>query len=829
MTIFVSRFNRTIFITLLLIVLSGVTGAFTTVSYASESIPPEENSNPPIEIFSDELQSGEDLIGDAPKQGDVEEGSHRPLGSPAVEGDIEEGDSQVLSTDPKDVIIGFDELEDVVLSEDEQIINLELLKKKGKLPGKLVLHTSNGIETTKVEADISSWRGDFDGSKIGDYNLTPEWNLPEGYIKDNELEDISIRVTVQTIQTDPDTVIIDNKPEDLYTVPGNPGKDIIEVVNLDEGIIQITITNADGTKVYRLSNKAKIVINGADGDDTIYLNLTGKPTGLSELVVLGGTGQDTITTQLTKADVMDLTGVNLLLKAEKVLFDIDSQDQQKLIFKANNLVINAAPTEASKFYESQNIKVVFRNIDIDVTGNFTVDATTYISNGQEVEDGPGESTSYEIDIHDEESTSDQIVDTIVDGMDDALKTVVNAATVSVEVELDTAKVSANNVSIKTTNDISMKTGSGVIPVTVTVTDLISNITVKGDSIIDSTLDIILNAYANIIASSDTKSSTSLPLSLALMVISSNVGLSVTDMSRLIAGGDITLLAESNIDTLNLAYSGGKAQSGGYTAVTVVNQNTKATMDGEASAQASNLTISSIQSCKTQTYAESGDRASESEDDEDEEGDIKGEGFSLKDILKIIASIKNPNTENDDEEKLVGTETLDDVKNSFDNTSEGFQEETEDGSKEGASSQLVGAVGISVANTKNEASIKTKGQISINEKISVLAQALSNHALIADASAVEMDEAEEEVKEDDTAPLGLGVGVAVGIVNYKNNSYIGKNSIITANSIQIKADTQDNMLSIGSKAGYNKADFGLGGAVSVGIYNGETKAYIHERN
>jgi hypothetical protein len=373
----------------------------------------------------------------------------------------------------------------------------------------------------------------------------------------------------------------------------------------------------------------------------------------------------------------------------------------------------------------------------------------------------------------------------------------------------------------------MKTGSGVIPVTVTVTDLISNITVKGDSIIDSSLDIMLKAYASIIASSDTKSSTSLPLSLALMVISSNVGLSVTDMSRLIAGGDISLLAESNLDTLNLAYSGGDSQSGGYTAVTVVNQNTKAAMDGEASAQASNLTISSVQSCKTQTYAESGDRASESEDDE--EGDIKEEGFSLEDILKIIASIKNPNTENDDEEKLVGTETLDDVKNSFDNTSEGFQEETEDGSKEGASSQLVGAVGISVANTKNEASIKTKGQISINEKISVLAQALSNHALIADASAVEMDEAEEEVKEDDTAPLGLGVGVAVGIVNYKNNSYIGKNSIITANSIQIKADTQDNMLSIGSKAGYNKADFGLGGAVSVGIYNGETKAYIHERN
>ena len=137
---------------------------------------------------------------------------------------------------------------------------------------------------------------------------------------------------------------------------------------------------------------------------------------------------------------------------------------------------------------------------------------------------------------------------VIDGIDDTLKTVVNAATVSVEVELDTAKVSASNVSIKTTNDIEMKTGSGVVPLTVTVADLISNITIKGSSLINSANDILLSAYANIQATADASSNIPIPLSVAVMVLTSHVGLSVTDTSRLTAGKDITLEAVNNIDT-----------------------------------------------------------------------------------------------------------------------------------------------------------------------------------------------------------------------------------------------------------------------------------------
>ena len=60
-----------------------------------------------------------------------------------------------------------------------------------------------------------------------------------------------------------------------------------------------------------------------------------------------------------------------------------------------------------------------------------------------MENGPAESTVYDIEIQDENSESENIVDTVVDAVadkiDEKLKTVVNAVKVSVEVELDTAR------------------------------------------------------------------------------------------------------------------------------------------------------------------------------------------------------------------------------------------------------------------------------------------------------------------------------------------------------------------------------------------------------
>ena len=74
----------------------------------------------------------------------------------------------------------------------------------------------------------------------------------------------------------------------------------------------------------------KIVVDGKDGDDNIYFNLTGKSNGLTNLVILGGAGSDTVTTGLAAGQAIDLTGTDILLKAEKVLFDITGQNDQAL-------------------------------------------------------------------------------------------------------------------------------------------------------------------------------------------------------------------------------------------------------------------------------------------------------------------------------------------------------------------------------------------------------------------------------------------------------------------------------------------------------------------
>ncbi|NLW01585.1 MAG: InlB B-repeat-containing protein [Clostridiales bacterium] len=845
---------RSLIISLLCIIISCLLGAFATVSYADEQITPEDQSGTQLEKFTVLFNLGDDVEGEAPESMEVEPETSITL--PDAEQFSKEGytfagwndgldtyspgdsytvNSNVVFTaqwekNPEKRITGYNKFTGIVLSGDEYIYDLDLLKGSGKLPEKAELVYEYGEEST-VEVDIKGWQGEFDGSMTGTYALTAIWEVPEGYILDEEGLTVTINVVVETPQTNPETVTIDYEPGNEFIVNGTDENDVIKIVSLDGGIIQITIiTDGEVTHIYELSNKKKIVIDGKDGDDTIYLDLSGKSAGLTDLVILGGKGKDTVTRSDNAGTDLDLGNVDILIKAEKVLFE----SQQELKFKAENLTINAAPTESSKFYEAQNIKVVFRNVDFEITGDFKVDATTYISNGQEVEDGEngqGAKAVYEIDIQDESSTSENIVETaleeVIDGIDDTLKTVVNAATVSVEVELDTAKVSASNVSIKTTNDIEMKTGSGVVPLTVTVADLISNITIKGSSLINSANDILLSAYANIQATADASSNIPIPLSVAVMVLTSHVGLSVTDTSRLTAGKDITLEAVNNIDTKNLSNRGQSRQSGGFNAVTAANQNTKAALEGEASAQASNLTIRSQQTNKTQTYA---DNVSGEEEDGDE-GDGSGEngqGFSFKDILTIISSIKSPTDQN---KPLIKAETTDEIENSFNHVSEGFAYDEGQGFAGrfsfGAPAQLVGAVGVAVVNSNNEASIKTTALIDIAEKISVLAEALTKNIVIADASAID----ENYAGYNPGMPFGLGVGVAVGLVNHKNYSFV-EGSDLKANAIQVKAYTLDNdnqekgnLLTVGSKAGFNEAAFGLGGAVSIGIYSGENKAYI----
>ena len=173
----------------------------------------------------------------------------------------------------------------------------------------------------------------------------------------------------------------------------------------------------------------------------------------------------------------------------------------------------------------------------------------------------------------------------------------------------------------------------------TVADLISNITIKGSSLINSANDILLSAYANIQATADASSNIPIPLSVAVMVLTSHVGLSVTDTSRLTAGKDITLEAVNNIDTKICQTEGKASKAGGFNAVTAANQNTKAALEGEASAQASNLTICSQQTNKTQTYADNVSGEEEDGDEGDGSGETARSFFPLRIYLQSFQASK----------------------------------------------------------------------------------------------------------------------------------------------------------------------------------------------
>ncbi|MCR3920962.1 MAG: hypothetical protein NUK65_00375 [Firmicutes bacterium] len=713
-------------------------------------------------------------------------------------------ESEVLITD-------YTPLEDLFLLLNGDLIDLTALISAAVLP--TTVEVTDGIDLLTIP--IIDWVGTFDGTTPGSYTLTALWDVPVGYqVEDNSLE-ITINVIVE--EAAEEEFAFFTLALDECTINGTDEDDII-IISSHDGGMRITV---NGVEIIdpQLLNISKLVVNGGAGDDIIYLDITTKPAGLTELVILGGLGEDTISTQLACAQTMDLAGVTVLFKAEQVLFAPLGIAGEKLVIRANNLTVHAAPTGQSQLYATQNIKVVFTNVDIQVTGDFMVDATSYISNGQEVESEPAKSTVYEIVIDTLEPGSEQVVDTVVDGIDEALETVVNVAAITVAVELDTTIVSANNVSLQAITDMVMNTGSEIVPVTVTVADILASIIIKGDSYIQSLTDILCSAYASVKAVGDASSDLPLPLSLAVMVLDSQSEVMVMDTSKLSAGGNITLVADNIIEADNLALGAEQAQSGGFFAVTVVKQKAAATLKEQASViGGANVTVSSMEKIKTQTLASSGNKVTAS-------GGIDEEaprGFSFDDLIIILTSLENPAQvdEAGNVKKLVDADTIAGIVSAQNESTNNFAKEDETTGE--PSPQIVGAVAIAVVQAHNEAAIDTIGQLQISGLVSVLADAVINHIVEADASAVANS---DEDTSDTELPFGMGVGVAVGIVHFKNDSFVGKKTKIGANGILVRATSGDNFVTVGAKAGYNKAAFGAGGAVAVTLYTGATRAYI----
>ncbi|MGI6538512.1 MAG: hypothetical protein ACOX22_09360 [Caldicoprobacterales bacterium] len=129
MTHFKRWLFRSVSISVLSIIISLLIGAYTNVAYAEMSAPSEDQSANISDIFSVDSDLGESETGKAPEQ-------------------LKEQYHALPENSAGNIIISYAEFSEIIISEDEQIHDLDLLKKSGRLPRKAVLHTINGEGTS---------------------------------------------------------------------------------------------------------------------------------------------------------------------------------------------------------------------------------------------------------------------------------------------------------------------------------------------------------------------------------------------------------------------------------------------------------------------------------------------------------------------------------------------------------------------------------------------------------------------------------------------------------------------------------------------------------
>jgi hypothetical protein len=154
------------------------------------------------------------------------------------------------------------------------------------------------------------------------------------------------------------------------------------------------------------------------------------------------------------------------------------------------------------------------------------------------------------------------------------------------------------------------------------------------------------------------------------------------------------------------------------------------------------------------------------------------------------------------------------------------QQTDTAQKNGSSgAQLTGALAVAYVGNTVRSVIDTQGGADetaydiVAGGVSVASKATTASSVTADASAMESSGA--------STSASVGVGIAVGITNHRNESYI-QNARIMTKGISVSAATGSAGLSssVVSKAGYNGGNVGIGGAVSVHVFNNNTSAVIY---
>ena len=438
-----------------------------------------------------------------------------------------------------------------------------------------------------------------------------------------------------------------------------------------------------------------------------------------------------------------------------------------------------------------------------------------------------------------------------------------------------------NAQVKTTLGLDKKgkAESAGLALAATVVDADASVNVQKGAVVEADKSVTLGSKTEVNVATQANSGTAgTPFSAAVAVLVSDVH---TDVNGTVTSrnGSVKITADGKLtaDTLANKGSGDENISGGFTAVTVALQDVQAKVSGMVNAASGSsqavggfsaeeneeeiptgeavgastseaLKTGSVQvlanaaeNVKNQAVSASSDKKAEESGSNYSASDLlaplKGSLTSkVKDLLKNDVSlgrvgqaldkipVANSEAEQDGaltddsdptEDDLFakkeesGPVNLDDILGDVKN---GTDEEDKSGK-----TQVMGAVAITVGTNNSQALVDTGAQINVGRTTEVKSILKTDVYTFGDGRA--------SAPKDTEVDTALGTGVAVGIVDGESRAdLMGK--VLSIEKISVTSDSTG-MVKTEAKAGYNKGDIGIGGAVSVQVASLDSKALIHK--
>jgi len=366
--------------------------------------------------------------------------------------------------------------------------------------------------------------------------------------------------------------------------------------------------------------------------------------------------------------------------------------------------------------------------------------------------------------------------------------------------------------------------SKLIPFSIQIATGSSTVTVGEQAVMDSQAGVFMEADSYIHITSTAHAGPA-PIAIALAVATPVTYVVIQDDAAIRADGDVILKADSITRTINVATGKPanvlalKAQSGGFIALTVIDQETYVRVLNNAKIES--LGKISLQSGSVVRS----DTAAVSIPADDATGTIK-----TKSAIKYAESLLGVKKANNQSliGKVVATITGSNfLGNLFTSGTSGAEKENSTTTTPKSTTQLMGSLGVAYVVNENQVLIDTTNKVSAYDELVLNSYARTDSFVKADGSLYKTPSVVPGVTPEEEPDRALGIGVTVVYYHHGNNAEI-RNGLIFADGILVNAQSGYSSSVAISKSGHiptKNAQLGVGGAITVHIVSDQTQAIL----